>query len=530
MSQHPSLDGRGVGQLVKLLEKTLPAFLPTVLSPAAKNLSAIIGVLFIVRGIIPPSLWSWIKAFPTSSITIASDDHLYDQVLGYLKYRNSRSLTERFLYARTIYAGTIENDTNEQSKASTAGFGAAVIDYFCEPGNDWFWHERRLFHVVLQHQETRRHSVKAQPDDPRFSESLTITCMSRSADHIKHFLETCQKHAYDQDNLSVQVLAWSDDFFHPKWKTKCRKPVRPLDTIHCDESQMNQLISNIEQYLDPATEQMYRDKCIPYRRGYLLHGPPGTGKTTLSEVLAGRFLLPLYRLDLPQIENDKTLVAMFLKLPSRCLVLMEDIDAVGMQREYNLEDMPGRHRGCTLSGLLNVLDGVDAQEGRIVFMTSNFPDKLDDALVREGRIDLKVEFSYINKEAAKKMFLRIYGPWTRDYQNLSEAEVESLEGSASQDFNDTSKGQDPSLIELAERFASKIPEGKLTPAKLQSFFTEHLGKPDMAMEQADAWVEKTIAIEAEKKERREKAAAAAATAAAARADAMLTADRRLRQV
>jgi chaperone BCS1 len=71
-------------------------------------------------------------------------------------------------------------------------------------------------------------------------------------------------------------------------------------------------------------------------------------------------------------------------------VLIEDIDCVGLKRGTPVAKSTqpkADGKGCTLSGLLNVLDWVTAQQGRIVLMTTNVIDDLDEALIRPGRVD-----------------------------------------------------------------------------------------------------------------------------------------------
>jgi SpoVK/Ycf46/Vps4 family AAA+-type ATPase len=62
----------------------------------------------------------------------------------------------------------------------------------------------------------------------------------------------------------------------------------------------------------------------------------------------------------------------------------------------------------TMNGILNCLDGFNNPEGLIVIMTTNFPDKLDDALLRSGRIDLNIELTYLDKFQARNMFLSFF--------------------------------------------------------------------------------------------------------------------------
>jgi mitochondrial chaperone BCS1 len=136
----------------------------------------------------------------------------------------------------------------------------------------------------------------------------------------------------------------------------------------------------------------------------LLYGPPRTRKSSLSLSIAGCFGLDIYILSLSAI-NEASLKSLFAKLLSRCVILLEDIDAVSSNRSWDAgaEDSrqiatrspsQGGKSGCgqvSLSALLNVIDGVASQEGRVLIMTTNHITRLDKALIRPGRVDKKVE-------------------------------------------------------------------------------------------------------------------------------------------
>ena len=267
------------------------------------------------------------------------------------------------------------------------------------------------------------------------------------------------------------------------WDTTILRPIRPLETVHFDEITKEELVTDIRKYLDPKTRQFYTVRGIPYRRGYLLHGPPGTGKTSLSLALAGHFGLELYLLHIPSVQEDNDLERLFTALPPRCIVLIEDIDAVGIKRQADskdldeggdIEDIMDRKKRshCTLSGLLNVLDGVASQEGRIVLMTSNIADNLDSALVRPGRIDRMIFLGNISQNSAEKMFLRMYTP-DRSHK------------SALADTNHEVSEED--LQKLASEFGGKIPENTFTPAQLQGFLLDHRNAPVGAIAQFSVW-------------------------------------------
>ena len=211
---------------------------------------------------------------------------------------------------------------------------------------------------------------------------------------------------------------------------------------------------------------------MPYRRGYLFYGPPGTGKSSLSVAIAGEFGLDLYEVKIPSVATDADLEQMFQEIPPRCVVLLEDIDAVWVDRSSSEKSGNGQDSApnCTLSGLLNVLDGVGSQEGRIVIMTTNRPEQLDSALIRPGRVDMKVFLGNISQKSAEEMFIRMFSP------DLGVASLDMEE-----------------VRELAAQFASRIPDDTFTPSLLQGFFQLHLESPRDAASSIGAWVDRELA-------------------------------------
>ncbi|KIM96235.1 hypothetical protein OIDMADRAFT_78270, partial [Oidiodendron maius Zn] len=151
-----------------------------------------------------------------------------------------------------------------------------------------------------------------------------------------------------------------------------------------------ELLDDIKDFLDPVTQQWYSDRDSPYRRDYLLYGPPGTGKSSLSSAIAGHCGLNIYILNLSTI-SEAILKRLFDSLPSRCILLLEDIDAVSSNRDAETEDSHRMSKlggvKVSLSSILNVIDGVGSQEGRILIMTTNHITRLDEAIIRPGRVD-----------------------------------------------------------------------------------------------------------------------------------------------
>lgn len=125
--------------------------------------------------------------------------------------------------------------------------------------------------------------------------------------------------------------------------------------------------------------------------------------------------------------------------------MLEDIDAAFVSREDTVTQKAayeGLNR-VTFSGLLNCLDGVASTEARIVFMTTNYLDRLDPALIRPGRVDLKEYIGWCSSYQIKQMFLRFY--------NNDQAE------------------------EQAQRFAEQVTsfDRNVSPAQIQGYFMFH---------------------------------------------------------
>lgn len=186
----------------------------------------------------------------------------------------------------------------------------------------------------------------------------------------------------------------------------CKRP-RPLETVILPDGLLEVIVEDAAWFF--GAEDWYLARGVPYRRGYLLSGPPGAGKSSLALALAGNFGRPLYALNLSAINDDSELAQTFADVPRDAFLLLEDICAckAALSRDAR-EGKEQCNGGLTLAGLLNVIDGVASSDGRLLIMTSNHPERLDPALVRPGRIDLNVPFRLLEAEEVRRMYLRFH--------------------------------------------------------------------------------------------------------------------------
>ena len=130
------------------------------------------------------------------------------------------------------------------------------------------------------------------------------------------------------------------------WQQVANRPVRDMKTVVLDHEQKLQVLTDMNEDLHPDTPRWYANRGIPLRRGYLFHGPPGTGKTSLSFALAGVFGLDIHVISLlePTL-TEEDLSSLFSTLPRRCVVLLEDIDTAGLRRPVDEMRAAERHEG-----------------------------------------------------------------------------------------------------------------------------------------------------------------------------------------
>lgn len=196
------------------------------------------------------------------------------------------------------------------------------------------------------------------------------------------------------------------DFRDGYWQLSSSKRPRALDSVILPARQIERLIGDAEWFFGAA--DWYVERGVPYRRGYLFSGPPGTGKSSVVLALASHLGRAVYALNLASVSQDSALMEAFAEVPSNAILLVEDIDAMRIAKS-RAKEPPKEGAGLTtLSGLLNAIDGVAAPEGRLLVMTSNHPEHLDPALIRPGRIDLHERFELLGPDEVRRMFLRFY--------------------------------------------------------------------------------------------------------------------------
>ena len=187
------------------------------------------------------------------------------------------------------------------------------------------------------------------------------------------------------------------------WCYVGRVPNRSVSSVIGPE--VNGIATDLREFLD--SRDWYEGRGIPYKRGYLMYGPPGNGKTSLCKSLASEMGLDLCILNLADLtdENASEIMAGLTEIGRQNrpkLLVAEDVDSFVDGRKV-------KKKTLSFSTLLNMFDGVASQEGTVLILTTNLVDSLDPALIRPGRIDLRVEVENPDPESIQKYLELFYG-------------------------------------------------------------------------------------------------------------------------
>jgi chaperone BCS1 len=378
-------------------------------------------------------------------VVIQNDTDLFDAVEHWLARRGTSGWQRVFAAKYRFSAPSLSDDDPAECDEPSGRRRRAGLELSPGYGHHWFWYAGRpvLLHRAADGQKKADYFGKTR-------ETFSLYFLGRVVRRAEAFLGDTIAFCNPPESRMVRVFtAQTDD-----WRVSAVSRVRPPESVVLREGTVDRLIADVRHFFD--RESWYTTLGIPYRRGYLFTGPPGNGKTTTVLTLAGVFQAPVCILDLanPLLTDDK-LRSLMNSAPAGAFFLLEDIDALLRSRKEpvksNRQDANVAAAGITFSGLLNALDGVMAPHGRLVFMSTNHPERLDPALIRPGRVDLRVEFPNADRAQARQMFLRFFDDGTE---------------------------------RLAERFAAAVGAGDQSMAAIQGLLLESADRPERAVQLA----------------------------------------------
>ena len=265
----------------------------------------IIGGVGVFLRQLPLRCWSWIVEQTTMTITVKDDDVAFHWVKEWF-------LEQEFLKR----VRRVDLDT------TLRGQGLAMIP---APGRHWFMYRGRPFWIWFYRSDNTKERTQ------RRMESLAFSTIGRDRQFLKGFV--AEVVACHQRKLrTASYLYVYDD----GWMMVEAYSARLLESVILKPGEKERLVKDVERFR--SSRSRYRQLGVPYHRGYLLHGPPGTGKTSLISALAARFEMSIYAVNLTEF-TDRSLRSAINDVPENSVVLLEDIDCMrtGNRRPTEIE-------------------------------------------------------------------------------------------------------------------------------------------------------------------------------------------------
>lgn len=332
----------------------------------------------------------------THTVTLPGEDDVYEDVHRWLLH-NLPSKRRRSLTARS------SRQRNDEPEALTSN---GVPSARREGVLRLFYDGSRTHKVAIGGHVVEVFVQKDEPKLPsssehsymRILEKIIFTAKSAEGrDAVIAFLEQTAKAKHEQIKSRLYVAGRYSD-----WNRQ-DLPARPLDTVILRAGQRETIENDLREFL--GAEDTYVRLGIPWHRGYLFHGPPGTGKTSLAKAIAEHFDLDVYYVPLSDLSADTNLINLLSGVEPRSVLLLEDIDVVHAAKSRD----DAESQGLSLSGLLNALDGLATPHGLLTIMTTNDYSVLDPALLRAGRVDRREELAFLDDDQFARLAEMVLG-------------------------------------------------------------------------------------------------------------------------
>ncbi|KAK4285564.1 hypothetical protein QN277_002248 [Acacia crassicarpa] len=389
------------------------------------QLWSLLGLLTVLQNVLPSQLLSLLHS-SYETITDFLSPHSYFEIPEFNGYCGV-DLNDLYRHVH-LYLNSVSHSAASGCRRLTLSRSKSSNRISCTVAPNQTVHDKFEGHCL-----SWTHHVETVQDSLEEKRSFTLRLPKRQRQTLlSAYLSHVTSRAEEFERVSRERRLFTNNgngSFESGWVSVPFRHPSTFDTLALEPELKKQIKNDLTTFA--KGREFYHRVGRPWKRGYLLYGPPGSGKSSLIAAMANFLCYDVYDLELTKVSDNSELRSLLIQTTNRSIIVIEDIDctvdltADRMTKKTTMvksktmrgkttsssdfsKDESGR---VTLSGLLNFTDGLWSccGEERIIVFTTNHRDNVDPALVRCGRMDVHVNLGACGMHAFRDLVRNYLG-------------------------------------------------------------------------------------------------------------------------